>query len=125
MFPFAGLPENLAAFYRILRVRHGFRIGPGELGDAAAALDVVSVEDQRSVRHALRAILSGTAQDAAVFDAAFDAFFLPAAAALRPEQMPSSRREPGLGADGQEADVARPLLAPPPGCVFMSRRPCR
>jgi uncharacterized protein len=114
MFPFASLPDNLAAFCRVLRRRHGFRIGPGELRDAAVALDIVSLRDERAVRHALRAVLTGTADDAAIFDQAFDAFFFPGAAGARPDQMPSARREPGAGAGGPEADVAAARQAPPP-----------
>ena len=38
MYPFASLPENLAAFCDALRRQHGFRIGPGEVHDAARAL---------------------------------------------------------------------------------------
>ena len=60
MYPFAGLPENLAAFCEALRRHHGFRIGPGELHDAARALDIVDLADERAVRHALRPILAGT-----------------------------------------------------------------
>ena len=55
MYPFASLPENLAAFCEVLRRDHGFRIGPGELHDAARALEVVDLADERAVRHALRA----------------------------------------------------------------------
>ena len=58
MYPFASLPENLAAFCEALRRQHGFRIGPGELHDAARALDVVDLADERAVRHALRPILA-------------------------------------------------------------------
>jgi uncharacterized protein with von Willebrand factor type A (vWA) domain len=95
MYPFATLPENLAAFCRILRRRHGFRIGAGELRDAARVLDVVSLANEAAVRHALRAVLSGTREQAALFDRAFAAFFFPGPAGLRPDEMPSTRREPG------------------------------
>ena len=77
MFPFASLPENLAAFCSVLRRHYGFRIGPGELCDAARALDVVDLSNEQTVRHALRAILSGTRDDEAVFDRAFTDFFFP------------------------------------------------
>ena len=58
MYPFASLPDNLAAFCESLRRDHGFRIGPGELHDAARAVDVVGLADVRTVRHALRAVLA-------------------------------------------------------------------
>ncbi len=116
MYRFAGLPENLAAFCDGLRRDHGFRIGPGELHDAARALSIVDLADERTVRHALRAVLSGTRDDAAVFDAAFTRFFFPGPEGVPQQQMPSTRREPGSGADGRDADAqpgpdARPSLA--------------
>ena len=37
--------------------QHGFHIGPGELHDAARALDLVDLASERAVRHALRPIL--------------------------------------------------------------------
>jgi hypothetical protein len=114
MYPFASLPENLAAFCEVLRRDRGFRIGPGELHVAARALDVVDVADEQAVRHALRAILSGTLDDVAVFDQAFTEFFFPHPDRARSDQMPTTRREPGSDADGREADAAAPRLPPPP-----------
>ena len=115
MYPFASFPENLAAFCRILRRRHGFRIGPGELHDAARALDVVSLANERAVRHALRGILSGTREEAAVFDQAFASFFFPGPAGIpRDEMLPSTRREPGSGAEGREADATDARSTPRP-----------
>ena len=77
MYPFATLPGNLAAFCEALRRRHGFHIGPGELHDAARALDVVDLASEHAVRNALRPILAGTLDDLKVFDAAFTQFFSP------------------------------------------------
>jgi uncharacterized protein with von Willebrand factor type A (vWA) domain len=114
MYPFATVPENLAAFCRILRRRHGFRIGPGELHDAARALDVVSLTNEQAVRHALRAILSGTREEAAVFDQAFASFFFPGPAGIPRDEMPSTRREPGWGAEGREADATDARSTPRP-----------
>jgi uncharacterized protein with von Willebrand factor type A (vWA) domain len=114
MYPFASLPENLAAFCRSLRRQHGFRIGPGELHDAARALDVVDLTDEQAVRHALRTILSGRLDDATVFDLAFAEFFFPGPAGVRQDQMPSTRREPGSDADGREADAAQGRPSSPP-----------
>jgi hypothetical protein len=113
MYPFAGLPENLAAFCELLRRNHGFRNGPGELHDAARALDIVDLADERAVRHALRPILAGTFDEVAVFDAAFTQFFFPGPEGLRQDQMPSTRREPGTDADGRETDARPPRHAPP------------
>ena len=69
MYPFAGLPENLAAFCEVLRRQQVFRIGPGELHDAARALEVVDLADERAVRHGLRPILGSTLDEVTVFDA--------------------------------------------------------
>src|SRR5258705_10777315 len=77
MYPFAGLPENLSAFCEVLRRHYGFRIGSGELHDAARALDIVALADERAVRHALRPILAGTLDEVTVFDAAFTRFLFP------------------------------------------------
>ena len=115
MYPFAGLPENLAAFCELLRRHHGFHIGPGELRDAARALDVVDLASERAVRHALRPILACTLDDATVFDVAFTQFLYPGPAGLRPDQRPSTRRELGTGGDdGREAGAERPRHAPSP-----------
>jgi len=105
MFPYASLPENLAAFCAVLRKEYGFRNGPGELHDATRALDVISLANEGSVRHALRAVLSGTREQAALFDRAFAAFFFPGAAGLRQDEMPSTRREPGSGGEGRDAEA--------------------
>ena len=116
MYPFASLPENLAAFCQALRLQHGFHIGPGELHDAARALDVVDLASERAVRHALRPILGGTLDDVRVFDAAFTQFFFPAPAGLRRDEGPSPRTEPGTGGDGRDldTDAGRARHAPSP-----------
>jgi uncharacterized protein len=77
MYPYQSLPENLAAFSWQLRREHGFRIGPRELQDAARALEVAHLGDQRSVRNVLRPVFCGTIADLSVFDRAFDDFFHP------------------------------------------------
>lgn len=75
MFPFAGLPENLAAFCRVLNGSYGYRVGPRELQDAARALVTVPLGDERAVRDALRPVLSTRRDEALAFDEAFRAFF--------------------------------------------------
>ena len=112
MFPFGGIPENLAAFCEILRRKYGFRIGPGELRDAARTLDVVDVFDERAVRNGLRLVLSATADDAMVFDRAFSDFFFPGPAGVRQDQMPSTRREPGSEPDGLDTMLDRERRPP-------------
>lgn len=102
MYPFASLPENLIAFCGVLRKGYGFRIGPGELHDAARALDVVDLSDEHAVRHALRPILSGTVHDVTVFDQVFTDFMFPGPAGVRQDQMPAARREPGSDTGSHE-----------------------
>jgi len=75
MFPYASLPENLAAFCDRLRRHYGFRVGPRELADAARTLTVVPLADERIVRDSLRPVLSHTLADVLAFDDAFDRFF--------------------------------------------------
>jgi uncharacterized protein with von Willebrand factor type A (vWA) domain len=93
MYPFGSLPENLIAFANKLRRDHGFRIGPGELHDAARALEIVELGDQFAVRHALRPILSRTHDEAAVFDQAFTEFFFPGPPGAPQADLPSTRQE--------------------------------
>lgn len=94
MYPFGSLPDNLIAFCEILRRRHGFRIGAGELHDAARTLDIVDLSDERAVRHALRAILSSTREEAALFDRAFAEFFFPGPPGEPQAGLTSRRQEP-------------------------------
>jgi uncharacterized protein with von Willebrand factor type A (vWA) domain len=93
MLPYGGLPENLAGFCAVLRRDHRFHIGAGELLDAARALDVVPLSDRRSVRHALRAVLACTRDEAAAFDPAFDRFFLQTGLGL-PPRVPEGDNQP-------------------------------
>ena len=95
MYPFASLPENLAAFCGILRRTHGFRVGPGELQDAASALEVVELSDERAVRHALRPILTSARAELPVFDRAFTEFFFPRDDGRLSEQMTPTRLDVG------------------------------
>src|SRR5439155_798548 len=113
MYPFASLPENLIAFCAVLGRDHGFRIGAGEVHDAARALEVVDLPDEHAVRHALRPILSGTLHDVTVFDQAFTDFFFPGPAGVRQDQMPSARGEPGPGEDGRDGRVDQERLPSP------------
>jgi uncharacterized protein with von Willebrand factor type A (vWA) domain len=74
-YPFASLPENLAAFCGVLRRHYQFRIGPRELTDAARGLAVTDLASERAVRDALRTVLSKSHDDVVRFDGAFDRFF--------------------------------------------------
>jgi uncharacterized protein len=109
MYPFGGLPENLASFCTLLRREYGFRFGAGELLDAARALDIVDLSRQQAVRFALRAVLSGTRDDVAVFDEAFDRFFLtrPATRVQEQSSAPDRELDAGLTGEGEEAPQRR------------------
>lgn len=74
-YPFASLPENLAAFCALLRSAYRFKIGPGEMQDAARALAVAGLGTEQAVRDALRPVLAGRLEESQVFDRAFDHFF--------------------------------------------------
>jgi len=116
MYPFASVPENLAAFCARLRQAYGFRIGSGELHDAARALEIVGLSDERAVRHALRPVVSGTLDEARVFDRAFTEFFFPPLAVDRavadatreagPAPRVADSTAPGSGLDATAASDA-------------------
>jgi hypothetical protein len=100
MYPFGDLPGNLAAFCGVLRRDHGFRLGPGEINDAARALHAIDVTDQQHVRDAWRAILSSSRDTAAAFDEAFEAFFFPGPPGIPQEGLPAPagrKEQPGRG----------------------------
>jgi uncharacterized protein len=99
MYPFGDLAGNLTAFCRTLRAGHGFLVGPGEIQDAARALDVVGVADQRTVRDAWRPILAGSREQAVVFDRVFSEFFFPG---------PTGIAQPGQRPLGNAAAPGRP-----------------
>ena len=104
MYPFGDFPGNLAAFSGVLRRAYGFRIGPGELNDAARVLSHVDVTDQRHVRDAWRTILSSSRDTAAVFDLAFDEFFFPGPVGTTQDLPPTA----GSGEPQIEARSERP-----------------
>jgi uncharacterized protein with von Willebrand factor type A (vWA) domain len=114
MYPFGSLPDNLAAFCDVLRRTHRFHIGPGELHDAARALELVDLSAERTVRNTLRPILSTTVDDAAAFDRAFTSFFIPPAGERWPDEVKSTRLEPGAQAPPSEerVEVERRLGSP-------------
>ena len=64
MYPFGDLPGNLAAFCGVLRREFGFRLGPGEINDAARVLQRIDLTDQQHVRDAWRTILSSSRETA-------------------------------------------------------------
>jgi uncharacterized protein with von Willebrand factor type A (vWA) domain len=107
-YPFGSLPDNLTAFCGVLRREYGFRIGAGQLHDAARALELVELADEMTVRNALRPILSGTRQDSDSFDRAFTEFFLSGSSGEPQAGRPPARRELGSeSAEGEEGPERR------------------
>jgi len=106
MYPFGGLPDNLAAFCGFLRREHRFAIGARSVHDAGRALDVINVTDESAVRDALRTVLASTYRDVAAFDGAFTQFFFPGPAGVPQAALPQPPRNGG-GADAPEKQLAR------------------
>ena len=105
MYPFGSLLSNLVAFGDFLRGEYGFRIGSGELHDAARVLEVVDLADESAVRNALRPILSKTSEDASVFDQAFTEFYFPGPTGVQQAGQEPVWRELGPEAGGGEKHV--------------------
>ena len=108
MYPFGTLPANLVAFAGFLRDRHAFRVGVREIQDAARALEIVDLFDERAVRDALRPIFSASVQQAAMFDAAFTEFFFPGPPGVAQSNLPRPQRGLDPDADGAEARARQP-----------------
>jgi hypothetical protein len=109
-YPYASLPENLAAFCAALRRDHRFRIGPRELTDAARALEIAGVAHERTVRDVLRPVLSKTLDDVLVFDQAFHRFFRGLQGSLPPYGAPG---RPAVQAprEGEGSAAGKPRVA--------------
>ena len=107
MYPFGAFPENLAAFCAFLRHEHRFAIDPRQLRDAARAMDVIDVTDERGVRDALRPVLASTFRDASAFDSAFTQFFFPGPAGVPQAALPRPQRDIGGAADGAHKELER------------------
>lgn len=88
-FPAVNASENLIVFCEALRLKHEFKIGPGEIADALRALECVGVHDVTRVQAALRSVCCARLEDLEVFDWAFQEFFFPA-----PQGTPQERHEP-------------------------------
>jgi len=108
MYPFGSIPENLAAFCAFLRREHRFTIDVRQLRDAARALDVVTVTDERAVRDALRPVLASTFRDASAFDTAFVQFFFPGPAGAPQVALPRPHRDVGGPTDAEKELKSEP-----------------
>lgn len=118
-YPFASLPENLVAFCALLRSDYHFRIGPGEMQDAARALEIAELGSERAVRNVLRPVLAGRLEEAQIFDRAFDRFFH-GRHDLRP-QLPARTLPTGDDSQPRSADI--PTRAEASGIERRSRMP--
>jgi len=104
------LVAHVTAFGRALRGR-GLRVSLADGADAVEALALVDLGDRAETKRALVIALKIRPRDAAVFDALFDEFFAPGAAA--PRERPAVAQVPlrpfgGLpGARLADADVER------------------
>jgi uncharacterized protein len=98
MYPFGGLSKNLVAFCAFLRREHRFDIGPGTVIDAARALEAVDLTDERTVRDALRPVLTGKLADVAAFDDAFTKFFFPGPGGVLQPDLPPRPQTGGADA---------------------------
>jgi uncharacterized protein len=85
---------GIATFTNVLREQHGFGVGLAQTRDALRAAEVVGVADGARVRSALRAVYCVTPDEAARFDAAFDAFFFGAQGIAQPN-LTSRHTRPG------------------------------
>ena len=76
--------SSIATFTATLREEHGFGAGHAATRDALRAAEVVGITDGPHLRRAFRAVYCATPDEAARFDAAFDAFFLGAQGIAQP-----------------------------------------
>ena len=67
--------EKLTEFTHLLRLE-GLAVGLAETADACAILEALGFEDRERVRWALRAVFAKSQGEQAVFDRAFDGFFV-------------------------------------------------
>lgn len=102
MYAFGGLPENLVSFCAMLRRDYGFHIGPGEMLDAARALDIIDLSSQQAVRSGLRTVLAGTRDDVLAFDRAFDRFFFAGITDRKLDAATAFERKPDAGGREEE-----------------------
>jgi hypothetical protein len=88
----------------VLRREYGFRLGPGEINDAARILHHIDITSQQRVRDAWRTILSSSRDTASVFDRAFDAFFFAGPSGQPQERQPSHRGPVASGEEGRGSE---------------------
>jgi uncharacterized protein with von Willebrand factor type A (vWA) domain len=116
----AGVADRMAGFVAHLRM-NGLKLGPGETGDALAALGAVNAADPDQARLALRALLVPDAEGWRKFDDLFDAYWYNAGKqrsgaahthvrtqAAKPMLWQPHLEDGPQGTDDSDADDARP-----------------
>jgi uncharacterized protein with von Willebrand factor type A (vWA) domain len=101
-FLYAKLSDNLLNFFATLRT-HGFLVGPAETQQALQAMEIIDISDRIQVKTALGCIVCASAEQEALFDLLFRAYFLPRTSAVPPESQ--ALATPG---DGEEEDEQAP-----------------
>jgi uncharacterized protein len=104
----AEFTSSIAAFSALLREQHGFGVGHGATHDALRAADVVGITNGARLRSAFRLVYCATADEAARFDAVFDAFFFGPRGIAQPN-LTSRHTRPQRGAPrGPETSATPP-----------------
>ena len=105
-YPFGQAQKNLIVFCEVLRLKHEFKIGPGEITDALRALECVGLNDLHKVQAALRLVCCARLEDVEIFDWAFHEFFFPAPQGVPQEnQPPDEKQRPKRLSDAKSDDA--------------------
>jgi uncharacterized protein with von Willebrand factor type A (vWA) domain len=86
---------GIVAFTAVLREEHNFGAGHAATRDALRAAEIVGITDAARLRSAFRAVYCATPDEAARFDAAFDAFFFAPHGVPQPNLTSRHTRPPG------------------------------
>lgn len=98
----------IANFTATLREQHGFGVGNAATHLALRATELVGIADGARLRRAFRTVYAATPEEAARFDAAFDAFFFGAQGIAQPNLASRNTRPPR----GEERAADKPAPAP-------------
>ena len=100
--------SGIAAFTAALRDEHRFGVGHAATRDALRAAEIIGITDAAHLRRAFRTVYCATPDEAARFDAAFDAFFLGPQGIAQPNLTSRhSRPKPDSAHDRNERKPAR------------------
>jgi uncharacterized protein with von Willebrand factor type A (vWA) domain len=98
---YGALSDNLIAFFAVLRAQ-GFLVGPAETQHALRALEIIDIADKGQVKTALSCVVCASAEQEALFELLFRAYFLPQPSAVPPESQALATPGDSEG-DGDEA----------------------